>query len=219
MNIDRLLIKGPGDADFVAFDTEYGMYLMWRTLSAPTVKTVYDEIPGMNGQLDSTEEFGEVLYQPREIELGCKHPSDDWYGDYEDICAKYHGRQVQIAFSNDPDWYWTGRLFVSEYSAKDHAISMTATVYPYKFKKTETVVESAGNETVTLTNGRMRVVPTVTIDGPVTLEWGEYEKNIASSTYPVTLRIAGFELSDGSEMDVTITGTANVTFKYREGTL
>lgn len=218
MNIDRLLIKGSADADFVAFDAEYGMHLMWQTLSAPSVKTVFVEIPGLDGQLDSTEEYGRVLYEMRSLVIGCKHPSDEWHADFETICAKYHGQQVKIAFTNDPNWYWTGRLFVSEYSTRKHELSMNATVFPYKFRTQETIVTSAGNETVTLSNNRMRVVPSVTIDGPVTLEWGSHSKALSASTYPATFKIAGLELDEG-DLNVTITGEASVVFTYREGTL
>lgn len=218
MNIDRLYLKSASDNDFVPADTTFGLLLKWRRLSAPLVKTIYDEIPGANGMLDSTEEYGEVFYEDRELELGCILPDKEWQTPYQNLCSRYHGKTVKIAFSNDADYYWSGRLFVSEYDSKEHLLAMTATVYPYKFKKVETVVTSSGNETVTLENGRMSVVPTVTISGAVTLAWGEYTKALSASSYPTTVRIAGLKLTEG-ETDVTITGSANVTFRYREGAL
>lgn len=220
MNIDRLSIKGPSDNAFVEIDTVYGLYLKWRKLSAPTPKTMYDDIPGMNGSLDSTEEFGEVFYEDRMLALDCKHPADAWQANFQAFMNAYHGQNVKIAFSNDPNYYWVGRLTVSEYEAKDHSHLMSARVYPYKFKKNLTVVTKSvsGSGTVTLTNGRMKVVPEITFSAPITLAWGNYTKQLSASSYPATVKVAGLELTQGS-LTVTITGTADVTFSYREGEL
>lgn len=221
MAIDRLFLKGASDNDFVAVDTTYGYYLKWRRLSAPEVKTSYYDIPGANSSIDGTEDFGEVFYSDRELELGCILLSSAWETPYQNLCSAYHGKTVKIKFSNDSNYYWTGRLFVEEHDAKAHSLAMRATVYPYKFKTTETVVTKTvtTSDTVTLTNGRMRVVPTVTISAPVTLAWGNNTKSLSASSYPVTLRVAGFELDPNSSTVVTITGEATVTFTYREGAL
>lgn len=221
MSIDRLKLKGSTDNYYVAVDTTYGFHLKWRRISAPNVKTVYDEIPGANGSLDETEELGEVFYEDRELDLGCVLPSSTWQTPYQNLCSKYHGKLVKIQFTNDANYYWTGRLFVDEYDAKAHSLSMRAIVYPYKFKVQETVVTKTvmTSDTVTLTNGRMRVVPTVTISAPVTLAWGGLSKALSSSSYPATFRIDGFELAPDSSTVVTITGAATVTITYREGAL
>ncbi len=219
MNIDRLYIKGPADADYVAVDTTYGLYLKWRVLSAPAPKMQRDDIPGMNGTLDSTEEFGEVFYNDRTLALDCKHPDDSWYEHFQNFLSAYHGQSVKIAFSNDPNYYWTGRLFVTGYSAKDHSLQMSATVYPYKFKKSLTTVSRTGSGSVSLTNGRMKVVPDVTFSEACTLAWGTNTKQLSASSYPQTVKIAGLELSPNSTLSVTVTGNATVTFSYREGAL
>lgn len=218
MSIDRLSIKGPNDQSFVEIDTVYGLHLKWRTLSAPMPKTLYDDIPGMNGSIDSTEEFGEIFYNDRVIDLNCIHPADAWQEDHQKFMDAYHGRHVKIAFSNDPDYYWVGRLSCSQYSAKNHSQQMSALVYPYKFKKQLTTKTQTGSGSVTLKNGRMKVVPEVTFDGPATLAWDSYTKELSASSYPQTVRIAGLELTEGDKI-VTVTGSATVTFSYREGAL
>lgn len=218
MNIDRIGIKGANDNDFVMIDTIYKLYPVWRMLSAAQERTNFVDIPGMNGALDCSEEFGEVFYDMRTLEMGCVYVGDNWHTDYSAISSRYHGRSVQIMFANDPAWYWVGRLSVSGYDAKERKLAMKATVYPFKFRRDETVVTSAGDETVTLRNGRMPVTPEVTISGPVTLEWGGYTKALSASAYPATLIIAGLQLPQG-DTDVTITGSETVTFRYREGAL
>ena len=218
MKIDRLFIQGANDTDFVPVDKVFGYHLKWRVLSAPEAKTYYEEIPGANGSYDGTEDYGEVFYKDRTISLNCKFADDDWHENYKRFCSKYHAQLVKILFGNDPAYYWYGRLFVEEYNAQEHSLMMSATVYPYKFWMHETIVNSSGNETVRLFADRMKVVPKVTISGAVSLAWKTYTKSLSSASYPATFTIAGLELQNGS-LDVTITGAATVSFKYREGSL
>lgn len=218
MKIDRIGIKGKNDNDFVMLDEMFGLYPAWRILSAATERTNFVPIPGMNGSLDCSEEFGEVFYEMRILNMDCVYIGSDWHSDYIRFSCRYHGRSVQIIFANDPAWYWTGRLSVSSFDAKSHKLTMQATVFPYKLSRNETVVTSAGNETVTLRNGRMTVTPTVKIGGPVTLAWGNYSKALSSTSYPATFTIAGLQLPEG-DTNVTITGANSVEFRYREGAL
>lgn len=218
MRIDRIGIKGSNDNDFVMLDDVYKLYPVWRTLSAAPERKNLVSIPGINGALDCTEEFGEVFYDMRTLNMDCVYVGSDWHSDYSRFSSRYHAKSVQIMFANDPAWYWTGRLSISGFDAKAHKLTMTATVFPYKFSRHETVVMSDGNETVTLRNGRMTVTPTVKISGPVTLAWGNYTKSLSASTYPVTLIVAGLQLPEG-DTAVTITGAYSVEFHYREGAL
>lgn len=207
--------------DSVAFDgyniqEELGFWLKWRIISAPQVKASYEEVPGANGSLDTTEANGDVFYENRTIQMGCIHPNNEYQSDFDELLAKFHGKQCQIVFTNDPDYYWSGRVFVEEYDSRTHELAMYATVYPYKFEIDETVesVSVNGEETVTLSNSRMKVMPTVTTDAEVTLEWGSHTKTISAGTF----LIAGLELSEG-ELEIALSGTANVSFTYRKGTL
>lgn len=194
---------------------DLGFYLKWRELSAPTTKTAYEDIPGAQGALDTTEAFGAVYYEMRTIKLDCIHPGDNWRSDYERLLSLIHGKNCKIVFDSDPDYYWTGRVTISGYAAKAHALSMSATVYPFKLKTDLTVVTAEGGETVTLTNGRMPATPTVTNSDAVTLSWGEYSVTLSAGTHIV----AGLELAENSETDVTVEGDGDVTFIYREGAL
>lgn len=218
MKMDRIGIKGPADNDFVMLDNVFGLYPVWRTLSAAPERTNFVKIPGMQGALDCSEEFGEVFYDMRTLNMNCVYVGKNWHEDFSRFSSRYHAQAVQIVFSNDPAWYWNGRLSVSSFDAKSHKLTMKATVFPFKFRREETIVTSAGNETITLRNGRMAVVPTVTIGGPVTLAWGNYTKSLSATSYPATVVVAGLQLTEGS-LDVTITGAYSVTFRYREGAL
>lgn len=188
---------------------DLGFYLKWRELSAPAPKTSYEDIPGAHGAVDTTDE---LFYEMRELKLDCIHPNADFQSDYDQILSMFHGKQCRIVFASDPDYYWTGRVTVGGYSKKNHSLTMSATVYPFKFKNEETVV-TATDETVTLENGRMPVTPTVTNDAEATLTFGTSTVTLSAGTHIV----AGLELSENSETEVTVAGTA--TFTYREGTL
>lgn len=226
MAIDRLYLKGAADNAYVAVDTTYGYYLRWRRLSAPSVKVAYDEVPGANSAIDGTEDFGEVFYEDRELELGCVLPSSAWQTPYQNLCSAYHGKQVKISFGNDENYYWTGRLFVAEHDAKEHSLAMTARVYPYKFKKTETTVTFSGYGSGTpafvqksVVNGRMRVVPTVTINAEAEIQWSNNSKVLSASSYPQTVRIDGLELGENETLIVKVKSAQDVVIKYREGAL
>lgn len=220
MNIDRIGIKTESDNDFVWFDTTYGLYPAKRVLSAPAAVTKYETVPGMNGALDCSEEFGEVFYSMRNLQLDCICPYDNWHEIYEKVASKYHGKSVKILFANDPDYYWAGRIQTSQYDSASRRFTISASVFPYKFRTKKTVIMESvsGSKTISLYNGRMTVDPEITISAAVTLAWGTVSKALSSSTYPATFVIAGFQLKEG-KTDVTITGTADVTFSYREGAL
>ncbi len=223
MNIDRIGIKGSADNDFVMLDTVYGLYPVWRSLSAPEPVTSYVKIPGMNGALDCSEEFGEVFYDTRELDIDCVYIKDSWHTDIRELTSKYHGREVKIKFTNDPGYYWSGRLFVKNYDSQDRKLTMTATVYPYRFCNDKTSVTISDNRSriATLRNGRMPVVPEITVTAPVLLAWDTYSKSVAFSEYPATFTLAGLRLTEG-EKEVTIVPQDSsfiVTFEYREGDL
>lgn len=211
MNIDRLYIDG--------YDvTNLGFWLTWRNLSAPAVRSSYETIPAAHGSVDTTEANGAVYFEMRELECDCKYMGENWHGDLTALMERCHGKKCQIAFANDPDYYWTGRVSVSSYDSKDRSLSMNATVFPFKFAAAQTVVEESITDsgTVTLENhGRMTVVPEVTTDAAIELAFGSSSASIQAGTFTV----AGLEIGYGESLDVTITGTANVSFAYREATL
>lgn len=223
MNIDRIGIKGSADNDFVMLDERFGLYPVWRSLSEPDPVTSYVKIPGMNGALDCSEEFGEVFYDTRELDIDCVYIRNDWHSDIRGFASKYHGREVLIMFANDPGFYWSGRLFVKSYESQDRKLVMTATVYPYRFCRDKTIVSVSDERSriITLRNGRMPVVPEITITAPVTIAWDTYSKAVSFNSYPQTFTLAGLRLTEG-EKNVTIvpaSGAYTVTFSYREGDL
>lgn len=224
MAIDKLTLNGTD------IQTTCGFYLNWRRLSAPEPQIEMVAIPGSDRAVDLTETFGDVYYNQRTIEMGMTHPSDSWIADYDYMLANFHGKICTIVFNNDPNWYWSGRVIISEYDSKTHKLSMVATVFPYKLasalttvSKTVSGVTQQNAQTVTLTKSRLKLSPKVTVvtaddSDYVTIRWsvgsGTATKAMSAGTY----YIKGLKVGS-SDVTIDVWGTGTITFEYRKGTL
>ena len=95
---------------------------------------------------------------------------------------------------------------------------MSATVFPFKFAEDLTVESESISEsgTITLENhGRMTVVPELTTSAPIAISFDDKTVNVNAGTFT----IAGLEIGYNETMEISITGTADVSFSYREATL
>lgn len=213
---DKLIINSHNLQD------EFGLFLKWRKLSAPEPKTNYIEIAGADGMVDATEANGEVFYNMRTLTLDCVYIGNEdcptWESALNKVLNMFHGKDCQIMFANSPESYFMGRVSVSEYSAKEHSLVMSALVHPYAFASTETVVNSSGSsgstKSVTLENaGSKTITPTVVATASVQLQWGTYQKSISAGTHV----IAGLEIpaNDSIDVDITYSGSGTVKFKWR----
>jgi hypothetical protein len=219
-SIDGLFINGEGlQAD--------GWFLKWRKLAAPKPKTDFVSVWGRDGDIDLTESEtdGQVFYENRELTMDMIYMGEDWTDAYSELLDMLHGKECAVQFSNDPYWYWAGRIIASLYEHKPHSLTMSGIMFPYKLSvakvtRSATVsgaIESNGVDVV-LPSSRMRVSPKVTVVAgtgeSVTLKWGTKTQTLSAGTYYVR------GLKVGSD-DVTIKvwGTGTVTFEYRKGML
>lgn len=202
--------------DSINIATTYGFYLVKRRLSAPELKEEYIDIPASNGEYDATDAFGEVFYKNRDLDLSLKYTGDAFDADLSDLTNYLHGKKRKIVFGSDSSWYHIGRISVGEYDSVSHRLAVSAKVFPYKLAVSQTVVSKTVNtsETVVLVNDFMPVVPVITNSAEMTLAWGSNSKTIAAGTH----QIAGLELAKGNN-SITITGSGNISFTYRQGRL
>ena len=92
---------------------------------APEVKEEYIDVPGMNGQLDFTEALtGAPRYGLRSgswtfiVDNGVW----DWPILYTDLLTSLHGKKVSVILSDDPLYYYYGRLSINaNFGTKDYA--------------------------------------------------------------------------------------------------
>ena len=200
---------------------DYGLIVAPYAIPIPEPQTNFVEIPGRDGTLDLSEAFGTIRYADRVIPLTlyCRAPFDALISTF---AADVHGRRMNMIFDRDPTYYYDARITVED--VERHAgyceLSLKCRAKPYKLEHFETTITilPAGNATVTLTNTRMPVVPTIAVSAGMTLTFTiagvGYTINLAAGSHVVPSLV----LMEG-DTEIGITGTGSITFTYRKGAL
>lgn len=197
-----------------------GMILSKPELSAAPIKQKKLDIEGGHGTLDLTEFFGYPQYDDVTHKFTFVILGEDLTGQYNIIKNALHGVKGKITFDDDPSHYYIGRVFVSPLSINKTVgtITLECDCEPFRYKSEETVISRAvdGTDIIVLTNGKKRAVPLVTIVTETTLrlEYGYNIWDLGAGAF----RLPEMELTEG-ENNVTVTGTGQITFTYREADL
>ena len=145
-------------------------------------------------------------------------PRNEQLSQFTDIKNRLHGKKGRIILDDDPSFFYAGRCIVSKYTNEKNIgkIAITCDCEPYKYKLTKTVVTRAidGTETISLTNGRKRAVPTITTTSDMTLSFGGGVWTNRAGTFS----IPELELVEGDNI-VTVTGKGTISFTWQEGDL
>lgn len=194
-----------------------------KEMGAPQVKVNKIDIPGADSALDLTDFFGEPKYEDvkHKFQFASIEPQDTFLTQFSTIKNAIHGKKVRIILDDDPAFFYTGRCFVSSFT-NDRGIgtvSVECECEPYKYRLAKTTVSTAvnGTEIITLTNGRKRAVPEVSIDTTGSLNIVYQTSNVwdlGSGSYT----LPELELTEGDNA-VTVTGTGTITFTWQEGDL
>jgi phage-related protein len=209
-------MKGVSFGDFHSY-RDFSLILSQKTIGAPSPKTETIDIPGGDGVLDLTEFFGEVKYNNRNLsfEFSSIVPQSDFMNQFSHIQDALHGQKMQIILDDAPEWYYTGRISVSEWKAEKAVGKLTidCDCEPYRAKLSETVVTAAvdGPQTVILTNGGRIVVPTIDITGEVQLTFGYNFYTLSAGRYD----LPAVQLVNG-ENTILLDGAGTATFTYLE---
>ncbi len=200
---------------------DYGLIVAPYAIPMPEPLTSFVEIPGRDGALDLSEAFGTVRYADRIIPLTlyARAPFDTLISAF---AGDVHGRRMNMIFDRDPTFYYDARMTIED--VERHwgycELSLECRVKPYKLEHFETAIAvlPTGNATVTLTNSRMPVVPTITTSAEMTLTF-----TIAGVVYTIHLAtgshvVPSLVLMEG-ETEIDISGTGSITFTYRKGAL
>ncbi|MGD6877825.1 hypothetical protein [Bacillus infantis] len=198
---------------------DLSLILSKKEMGSPDIKKNEVDIQGADGVLDYTEYFGDIKYTNRLLKFDFAVINQaNFLTHYSNVQDKLHGKKVQIILDEEPGYYYTGRLSVSPYTNEKGIgyISIECDCEPYKKKLTETVVTKAvsGATSIILNNSRQRLVPEITTDATFIIAFGSYSGTFDAGTF----RIPELELVEGYNM-LTVTGTGNITFRYREGRL
>ena len=200
---------------------DYGLIVSPYAIPMPEPQTNYVEIPGRDGALDMSEAFGTVRYTDRVIPLTlyARAPFDTAVSTF---AADVHGRLLKVIFDRDPTFYYDGRITIED--MEKHVgyceLSLKCRAKPYKLEQFETTITvlPTGTASVTLTNTRMPVVPSITVSAEMTLTFTISDKDYSVTLPAGTHTVSTLVLMEGNT-EIGITGTGSATFAYRKGAL
>ena len=200
--------------------SDWGLILTHYAANSPQIKKSTVEIAGRDGVLDLTDYFGGVKYENRQLD--CMFtlpnvPAQEFVNKLSIIQDKLHGQQVRVEPDDDPNYYFEGRAEVAGELKKATAeIIITVDAKPYKLKKAATIANQSvsGTRQITLSNSRRPVVPTITTSAAMTIVFNGITWSVNAGTF----QLPDLILSEGNNV-ITVTGTGNIKFEYREGRL
>jgi phage-related protein len=210
-------MKGVYFGNYHSYD-DFNLILSSKTIGSPSPKTETIDIPGGDGVLDLTDFFGEVKYNNRELsfEFSTIVPQSEFMALFSMVQNALHGQKMQIILDEDSEWYYTGRISVSEWKAEKSVgkITIDCDCEPYKTRLGDTEIfqmVSGTEEKVILPNGRKTVVPLIDITGNINLTYGENFWALTEGRYELPAVI----LQNGDN-EIIVGGTGTATFTYRE---
>ena len=200
----------------------FALILTSKNIGQPTVKTEYVEVLGADGQLDLTEAFGDIKYNNRKLTFvfSISEFNQDWTTAYSRVLNALHGKKMKIVLDDEPEYYYLGRVNVSDYASSKRIGTITIEVdaEPYKYKQTLTIVTRtiSGTLTVDFYNSRKNVVPKFVTNAQVQVVYNN------GNTYTIsgsgTHIIPNIIFKQGMNT-LTFNGTATVAVQYQEGDL
>lgn len=198
---------------------DFNLILRPKERPFPTPKTNYVSIDGADGDLDLTTVLtGDVKYEniSYSLEFYLKDNRVDWETTLLELSTYLHGKKMPLTFSDDPDYYYVGRYTLNPLTSDKNVglLSIDCILEPYRLKKVETIKTITGTGTLTLSNLRKWVMPTITSTGNM-----EFTFEGKSFVVNGTLQSPDIILKEGTNTIEVTSGTGTLTVTYREGKL
>ena len=199
---------------------EFGILQLAKVeMTPPNAKRhIIDDVPGADGQIDITSEFGPIRFSNRLIRTsfdGQDFTYDEWVKVCEKVYDALHGRYCKMILDIDPEYYYEG--YVSCSSSKEaletSEMEIEMDAFPYKRRNTKYHAEYqvSGSRTVTIMCDRMPTAPIFTASNTMTVEYDEYMQSISNDETE-----AEFEITEG-ENELTFKGNGKVTIEWDGG--
>lgn len=122
------------------------LLLTGKTIGTAAAKTELIDIPGSDGVLDFTEYHGEVKYKNRPLSFTFETivPPSQFMTVFSTVQNLLHGKRMQIQLSEEPDYYYIGRISVNEWKAEKRIgrFTVDCDCEPYKYKTVQTAFSS-----------------------------------------------------------------------------
>lgn len=192
----------------------------------PSIKTQTVDLPGADGTVDLSTVLtdGEPCFNDRSgtivlIAIG-KHRKQQ----IDRIINTLHGRKFYICGPDD-DWWFYGRIAVSEYESKGNAgtITLTCTCEPWKYAKNENVtVFEVSTTPVTkriLNHGRRRSVPIMYVSEGVNVDITDGTVTQRGYSGGSTYMLAEYPITDNIKLTITGDAPGTVYIIFREAVL
>lgn len=208
-------MKGVRFGDYHSYD-DFSLILNSKTIDSPEPKITTVEIPGADGVIDITEYFGETKYKNRKLSFDFSTiiPQRGFLHLFSEIQNTLHGKKVRIVLDDDPNFYYVGRIAVSEWKADRNIgkITVDCDCEPYKYRIYKTVMTvPAGDNTIVLPNLRKRVSPKFHSSGNVVITFNGHEYPPANGDFEIPTIL----LRPGNN-EITLSG-AECRIEYQEG--
>lgn len=212
---------------FGGYDTAAnGWTLAGWQLSPAEQKTNFVERTGGDGSWDLSTALTDGLprYYDRTLTVKLEHSGGDRLNReaiIRQMVNQLDGQRINIELPDDPFHYITGRLHVArEYNDPAHAaVTITAVCSPWKYNNLETTITltaaTAEKTAQLVNNGRLAVVPTLTVTGSsVLIKFGDFSRALGAGTY----MLPDLLLTPGTHA-LAYSGAGTLTLKYREAVL
>ena len=108
-------------------------------VNPPKTRTEYVTVPGRDGILDFSEALDGIHYDNRTgswefVVANDYHKDITWAKIYSDIMNNLHGKNLNVSFLDDPEFYYTGRIYVNQWKSNEYwsTITLDYDLYPFK---------------------------------------------------------------------------------------
>ena len=169
---------------------DFKLILNNKTITTPSAKIVTIDIPGGDGVLDYTEYFGEVKYDNRKLTLEFSTIvfQDEFLELFSYIQNMLQGKKMKIFLSDDPGFYYYGRIKLNEWKSDKRIGKLVIEVdaEPYKYKEAITTVlrTITASTNIVCSNLKKSVVPKITVNNEVSIAFGNnYNKTRSAGEY------------------------------------
>lgn len=178
-------------------------------------------VPGRSGPLDMVDTvYGGQWFQYRRIciKFGGIDAPEDWDQRISMYRNLFEGQRVKLVFATDPDWYWTGRAKIDAFK---HMRSLGIFSFvieqadPYKYQDiTLVTIATTEGSTVTANVTRITVVPEVTCESNIIIEFDETQYSFDAGTH----KNLNLRLPAGANT-LLVKGSGAVVIRYKDGSL
>ena len=197
---------------------DWDLLMVSKSIGDAEPKIIDVDIAGSNGKLDLSEWTGEILYNNRTLafDFDIYDSPSNWWTLKRQITNYLHGKKLKITLDQDPNYYYVGRCKVTNFSNETTVahISIECDCEPFVYKKDITTKTITGTGTLNLTNGRKRVMPTIT-----STESMQFTFENKTFTVSGTLQSPDIILKEGDNIIEVISGAGTLTATYQEGEL